>query len=89
MDRHVCQCSQAPVLRQAQRSSLALVVLAPDVILAHGVTAIRPLLQASRTIPIVFPIAGDPVGAGFVDSLARPGGNVTGFMTAEFSMGGK
>ena len=60
-----------------------------NVILAHGVTAIRPLLQASRTIPIVFPIAGDPVGAGFVDSLARPGGNATGFMTLEYSFAGK
>jgi putative ABC transport system substrate-binding protein len=47
------------------------------------------LLQATRTVPIVFPILGDPVGAGFVDSLARPGGNVTGFMNFEFSMGGK
>ena len=45
--------------------------------------------QVSRTVPIVFPILGDPVGAGYVDSLARPGGNVTGFMNFEFSMGGK
>ena len=49
----------------------------------------RPLLQATRTVPIVFPIAADPVGAGFVDSLARPGGNATGFMMFEYSMGGK
>jgi ABC transporter substrate binding protein len=44
---------------------------------------VGPLLQATRTVPIVFPVAGDPVGAGFVDSLARPGGNATGFMTFE------
>jgi putative ABC transport system substrate-binding protein len=44
------------------------------------------LLQATRTVPIVFPVAGDPVGAGFVDSLARPGGNVTGFLAFEYSM---
>jgi putative ABC transport system substrate-binding protein len=71
------------------RHAAELVALAPDVILAHGTSTVRPLLQATRTIPIVFPIAGDPVGAGFVDSLARPGGNVTGFMTLEFSFAGK
>jgi len=49
----------------------------------------RALLQATRTVPIVFPIAGDPVGAGLVDSLARPGGNATGFMIYEFSLAGK
>jgi putative ABC transport system substrate-binding protein len=47
------------------------------------------LLQATRTVPIVFPVAGDPVGGGFVDSLARPGGNATGFTSGEFSMGAK
>jgi putative tryptophan/tyrosine transport system substrate-binding protein len=66
-----------------------LAAVAPDVILAHGSSTVEPLLQLTRTIPIVFPIASDPVGAGFVESLARPGGNVTGFMTIEFSMGGK
>jgi putative ABC transport system substrate-binding protein len=50
---------------------------------------VRPLLQVTRTVPIVFPVAVDPVGAGFVDNLARPGGNVTGFMPVEYSMGGK
>ena len=58
-------------------------------LLAHGAGPVGALLQVSRTVPIVFPILGDPVGAGYVDSLARPGGNVTGFMNFEFSMGGK
>ena len=53
--------------------------LAPDVILATGSTSVAPLLQATRTVPIVFVNVPDPVGAGFVDSLARPGGNATGF----------
>src|SRR5262249_28872488 len=66
-----------------------LVTLAPDVILAHGTSTVRPLMRATRTVPIVFPIAADPVGAGFVDSLARPGGNATGFMTLEYSFAGK
>ena len=47
------------------------------------------LLQVTHTVPIVFPVVGDPVGAGFVDSLGRPGGNATGFMGFEYSMGGK
>jgi putative ABC transport system substrate-binding protein len=50
---------------------------------------VGPLLEATRTVPIVFPVAADPVGAGFVESLARPGGNATGFMVFEYSMGGK
>jgi len=66
-----------------------LVALAPDVILAHSSSALAPLLQATRTIPIVFTIVADPVGAGYVDSLARPGGNATGFAWAEYSIGGK
>jgi putative tryptophan/tyrosine transport system substrate-binding protein len=74
---------------EIRRQVAELVVLAPDVILAHGNLTVAPLLQATRTVPIVFPVVGDPVGAGFVDSLARPGGNATGFMTAEFSMAGK
>jgi len=72
-----------------RRHAAELAALAPDVILAHGGSAVGPLLQATRTVPIVFPVAGDPVGAGFVDSLARPGGNATGFMTAEYSIGAK
>ena len=56
-----------------------LLTLAPDVILAAGSQSVGPLLQATRTVPIVFVHVPDPVGAGFVDSLARPGGNITGF----------
>jgi putative ABC transport system substrate-binding protein len=66
-----------------------LVSLAPDVIVAPGGSTVGPLQRATRTVPIVFPNAEDPVGAGLVDSLARPGGNVTGFMTFEYSMAGK
>ena len=72
-----------------RRQAAELVALAPDVVLAHGAGPVGALLQVSRTVPIVFPVLGDPVGAGYVDSLARPGGNVTGFMNFEFSMGGK
>src|SRR5262245_66308360 len=57
--------------------------------LATGTSTVGPLLQATRTVPIVFPAVGDPVGAGFVDSLARPGGNATGFMSREYSLSGK
>jgi putative ABC transport system substrate-binding protein len=63
--------------------------LAPDVILAAGAAAVGPLLQATHTVPIVFVIVPDPVGAGFVDSLARPGGNATGFITFEYSISAK
>jgi putative ABC transport system substrate-binding protein len=66
-----------------------LVALAPDVILATGSPAMGPLLQATRAVPIVFAIVPDPVGGGFVDSLARPGGNATGFMQFEYSLSGK
>ena len=66
-----------------------LVALAPDVILAPGSTSMGPLLQATRTVPIVFTTLLDPVGAGFVDSLARPGGNVTGFIAFEYGLSGK
>ena len=72
-----------------RRYAAELVALAPDVILAQGASAVGPLLQATRTVPIVVPVVVDPVSAGFVDSLARPGGNATGFMSFEFSLGGK
>src|SRR5499426_1897519 len=74
---------------EVRRHAAELVALAPDVILAHGAGVVGALLQATRTIPIVFPLAGDPVGAGLVDSLARPGGNATGFMGTEYSMAAK
>jgi putative ABC transport system substrate-binding protein len=66
-----------------------LVALAPDVIVAIGGSAVGPLLQETRTVPIVFTNTTDPVGAGFVASLARPGGNVTGFLFFEYSIGTK
>jgi putative tryptophan/tyrosine transport system substrate-binding protein len=66
-----------------------LVALAPDVILASGSAPLGPLQQATRTVPIVFAAALDPVGAGYVASLARPGGNVTGFTVFEFGISGK
>ena len=66
-----------------------LVGLAPDVILAAGSSTLGPVLQVTRTVPVVFPTSVDPVGAGFVDSLARPGGNATGFLLYEYSLGGK
>jgi putative ABC transport system substrate-binding protein len=72
-----------------RKHAAELAALAPDVILAHGGATVGPLLQATRTVPIVFPIVADPVGAGFVDSLARPGGNATGFMNLEYGLAGK
>src|SRR5204862_1854188 len=74
---------------EIRRHAAELAALAPDLILAHGGSTVGPLLQATRTVPIVFPVAGDPVAAGLVDSLARPGGNATGFMIFEFSLSGK
>jgi ABC-type uncharacterized transport system substrate-binding protein len=67
-----------------------LVALAPDVlVVGNGTATVAPLLEATRTVPIVFVTVIDPVGAGFVASLAQPGGNATGFMDHEYSMGGK
>jgi len=66
-----------------------LVALAPDVVLATGSSTVGPMLQATRKVPVVFPFASDPVGAGFIDSLARPGGNATGFMNYEYKLSGK
>ena len=66
-----------------------LLALAPDVIFASGGPTLAALQQATRTVSIVFVTVADPVAAGFVDSLARPGGNITGFMNAEYGIGGK
>ena len=66
-----------------------LVALAPDVILALSSSAVEPLLEAGRAVPIVFAGVADPVAAGYVESLARPGGNITGFTVYEYSIGGK
>jgi putative tryptophan/tyrosine transport system substrate-binding protein len=72
-----------------RKHAAELAALAPDVILASGASTVGPLLQATRTVPIVFAAVADPVGAGFVNSLARPGGNATGFMAFEYSISGK
>jgi putative ABC transport system substrate-binding protein len=74
---------------ELRRHAAELVAEMPDVVLAHGASGVGAMLQATRSVPTVFPVLGDPVGAGYVESLARPGGNVTGFMTFEYSMGGK
>jgi len=66
-----------------------LAALAPDVILNSGAASLASLLQVTRTVPIVFVNVADPVGAGFVDSLSRPGGNATGFMQFEYDLSGK
>jgi len=72
-----------------RRNAAELVALAPDVILTTGGISMGPLLQATRTVPIVFVQVTDPVGAGYVESLARPGGNATGFIPFEFGMSAK
>jgi putative ABC transport system substrate-binding protein len=74
---------------EIRRHAAELVALAPDVILAHGAGPVAALLQATRTVPIVFVAVVDPVGGGFVDSLARPGGNTTGFTLFEYGISGK
>jgi putative ABC transport system substrate-binding protein len=76
-------------VERIRRDAAELVALAPDVILAAGGQVMAPLLEATRTIPIVFTQTPDPVGAGFVASLARPGGNVTGFTNFEYGVSAK
>jgi putative ABC transport system substrate-binding protein len=72
-----------------RKQAAELVALAPDVVLASSLPVVEPLLQATRTVPVVFVQVVDPVGAGVVASLARPGGNATGFTIFEFSIAGK
>ena len=72
-----------------RRNAADLIALGPDVILANGSASIGPLLQITRTVPIVFVTVADPDGAGYVNSLARPGGNATGFVLYEFGIGAK
>jgi putative ABC transport system substrate-binding protein len=73
----------------ARKYAVELVALAPDVVLASGTQGMMAIQQLNRPVPVVFALVADPVGAGFVDSLARPGGNATGFMLYEYSISGK
>ena len=74
---------------RARKLVAEIIALEPDVILLSGTSVVPPMMQATRTIPIVFVQVIDPVGAGFVKSLARPGGNITGFTPFEYSLAGK
>jgi putative tryptophan/tyrosine transport system substrate-binding protein len=85
IDIHWAMSNPADLGRQAAE----LVALAPDVILAPGTNAVGALMRATHSVPIVFPIIADPVSGGFVDSLAHPGHNATGFMLFEYSISGK
>jgi ABC-type uncharacterized transport system substrate-binding protein len=76
-------------MESMRKSAVELGALAPDVILANGSAAMGPLLRVTRSVPIVFAAVADPVGAGYVNSLARPGGNATGFVLYEFGLSGK
>jgi putative ABC transport system substrate-binding protein len=73
----------------SRKYAAELVGLAPDVILASSGAVVGPLRQPTRTVPVVFTETSDPVGAGFVESLARPGGNITGFLSFEYGLSGK
>jgi putative tryptophan/tyrosine transport system substrate-binding protein len=72
-----------------RRHAAELAALAPNVILAHGAATVRPLLEVTRAVPVVFVVVSDPVTAGIVNSLARPGGSASGFMNFEYSLSGK
>jgi putative ABC transport system substrate-binding protein len=72
-----------------RQQAAELSALAPDVILSSGTASLAPLMQSTSTVPIVFVNVADPVGGGFVESLARPGGNATGFMQFEYDLSGK
>ena len=76
-------------LATIRKYAAELVALAPDVIVGSGATPVTLLLEATHTVPIVFTIVVDPMGAGFVNKLSRPGGNVTGFMNFDYSLSGK
>src|SRR5262252_9472432 len=78
-----------PIPNDIRRHAAELIALGPEVVLAYGSSTVGPLLQNTRTVPIVFPVMGDPVAAGYVESLARPGGNVTGFMNYEYGFAAK
>jgi putative ABC transport system substrate-binding protein len=71
---------------EIRRHAAELAALAPDVILAHGASTVRELLQVTRAVPIVFPVVSDPVAAGYVESMARPGGNATGFTSFDWDV---
>jgi putative ABC transport system substrate-binding protein len=81
--------SGADTEEKRRRNISELIALSPDVLLSAGAASLAVLLQMTRTIPIVFANVADPVGAGFIDSLAQPGGNATGFLDAEYSLSGK
>jgi putative ABC transport system substrate-binding protein len=74
---------------ETRKDVAELIALAPDVILTAGSDGMGPLLQATHNVPIVFVIVSDPVGAGYVESLARPGGNATGFLSYEYPISGQ
>ena len=74
---------------RTRKSAMELIALEPDVVMAFTSAAVAPLRQATSTVPIVFAVVADPVGAGYVESLARPGGNVTGFAAQEYAVSGK
>jgi putative tryptophan/tyrosine transport system substrate-binding protein len=76
-------------LAATRKYAAELVALAPDVIVASGTTPVTVLLEATHTVPIVFTIVIDPIGAGFINKLSRPGGNATGFMEFDYSLSGK
>jgi putative ABC transport system substrate-binding protein len=72
-----------------RKQAAELVALGPDVIVTNGTTTIGPVLETTHTVPVVFVNVTDPVSGGFVESLARPGGNATGFASAEYGTSGK
>ena len=74
---------------EIRRHAGDLAALSPDIVVAYAASTVGAMLQATRTVPVVFPGVADPVAAGFVDSLARPGGNATGFLLFEYSLSGK